>query len=309
MSRQLVAMSPAQPKISTVRLLDVPIVNGNPRVTSPKALPLWGAQLHALVGEGESAKSWLAAHAALDVANHNRPVLIFDGERSAATWRQRLEQLGAIEQQLELVRYAEITADSSNIDQVLTTCQTFNPAMIVWDSALSLLSRSCQSENDNSEVSRVYDRLRDIVRRSHTAGLIVDHTSRAGTTLVSRGASAKFNALDVSYGMSLTAGTPNRRTDWEATVSIEKDRHGQLGERHDMCALFHPLGSGRLAIDLSTTTRATNRLSGNSRVDHITRQLAALDPPPTSANDAFRRLRGNRPAVLAAYRAWQADDS
>jgi hypothetical protein len=34
--------------------------------------------------------------------------------------------------------------------------------------------------------------------------------------------------------------------------------------------------------------------------------LAALDPPPTSANDAARRLGGHRAAVLAAYRRYRA---
>jgi hypothetical protein len=35
--------------------------------------------------------------------------------------------------------------------------------------------------------------------------------------------------------------------------------------------------------------------------------LAALDPPPTSANDAFKRLGGRRGEVLAAYRRYRAD--
>jgi hypothetical protein len=31
-------------------------------------------------------------------------------------------------------------------------------------------------------------------------------------------------------------------------------------------------------------------------------QIASLDPPPTSGNDAFRRIRGTRSVVLAAYK-------
>jgi hypothetical protein len=34
--------------------------------------------------------------------------------------------------------------------------------------------------------------------------------------------------------------------------------------------------------------------------------LDQLDPPPTSANDAARRLGGNRAAVLRAYRRYRA---
>ena len=34
--------------------------------------------------------------------------------------------------------------------------------------------------------------------------------------------------------------------------------------------------------------------------------LAALNPPPTSGNDAARRLGGHRAKVLAAYRRYRA---
>lgn len=294
------------PAISTVCLAGVTTQNDDNRITSSGALPLWTSQLTALVGEGESGKTWLAAHTVLDVADQN-PVLIFDGEMSARSWRKRLGYLNATPAQLGRVFYAEMTADSCHVDHVVTACQQHNPALIVWDSALSLLSRVCRSENDNSEVSRVYDQLRDIVRRTTAAGLIIDHTPKGSGTMTSRGASAKFNALDVSYGMRLTDGSiPGPLSDWEASISIEKDRHGLLGDRNDRGVLFHPLGAGNLSIDLHTTATSTNRLSGNTKIDLTVQRINQLSPPPTSGNQAHERLGGHRATTLAAFKQWSA---
>ena len=41
-------------------------------------------------------------------------------------------------------------------------------------------------------------------------------------------------------------------------------------------------------------------------ISDLAAALAALDPPPTSANDAAKRIGGNRARVLAAYRQYRA---
>jgi hypothetical protein len=228
-------------RLSTVTLNEVTTPDV-PQLTSRNALPLYRGHLAAIVGPGESGKSWIGCHATLDVAEQDRAVLVLDGEMSAPAWRYRLVALGAADQHLTKVHYAEMSAESADIDLIRATVADLGITLIVWDSALSLISRIARSENDNAEVSRVYDRLRAIVRDG-PAGLIVDHVAAGSASMISRGATAKFNALDLAYGVKLPEGSiPGPISDWTTTVTVEKDRHGLLANRDDREALFHPLG-------------------------------------------------------------------
>jgi hypothetical protein len=292
-----------QPRLETIRL-DAVTTPDVPRLTSSKALPLFRGHLAAAVGPGESGKSWLAVHAVLDVAEQGRSSLVLDGEMSAAAWRFRLVALGAGDAQLARVSYADMSDSASDVDRVRATVADLGAALIVWDSALSLISRTARSENDNAEVSRVYDRLRDIVRGG-PAGLIVDHTAASATTSVSRGATAKFNSLDLAYGVRLPEGSvPGPLSDWSAIVTVEKDRHGLLANRNDREALFHPLGRGGLVLEIAELVGASHRLSTVNPVVLMVDRIAGLDPPPKNSNDAYKRLGGRRQTVQQAFRQW-----
>jgi hypothetical protein len=295
--------SPA--RLNTTPLADVSTPDVE-RITSTKTLPLFAGMLHGLVGPSEVGKTTTAAHAVLDVADAGDGVLVLDGEMSAGAWRRKLTQLGAMGTTLGRVHYAEIAESSAAVDLVRGTVTTLAIRLIVWDSALSLLSRTARSENDNAEVGRVLDRLRAIVRDG-PAGLVVDHSALASGQLVSRGASAKFAALDVSYGVKLVEGcVPGPLDHWSSLISIEKDRHGLLGERHDREITFIPLGHGMLAVDLAELGTRTHRLVSTNPIVTLTERIAQLDPPATSANDAYKRIGGTRSAVLNAYKLWFA---
>lgn len=294
-------------------LRTIPLANVQPvaaeQVTTSAALPLWMGHLAAIVGEGESGKTWLAAHTAADVASNGHSVLVLDGEMSATAWRRRFTSLSAEWAVLNRVHYAEMGDVSANVPTLRATIAELGARLVIWDSALSLISRTARSENDNAEVTRVYDQLREIVRDG-PAGLIVDHTSKGTGQLVSRGASAKFNALDLSYGVKLADGSvPGPHNDWASIVSVEKDRHGLLPERRDRTALFVPLGAGQLAIDISESSHSTHRLATGNPITQLITQLSTLNPPATSGNDAHKRLGGKRSTVLAAFKEWNEDAS
>jgi hypothetical protein len=281
------------------------------QLSSPTALPLWRSMLAALVGEGESCKSLLAAHTALDLARAGRTVLILDGEMSAPSWRRRLTELGATLGELGQLYYSELGEAAADVAEIRAVCEQLGIALVVWDSALSLISRTARSENDNAEVSKVYDRLREIVRDG-PAGLIVDHTARGADNLISRGATAKFNALDMSYGVKLDGGVPNLNVQWKSLITIEKDRHGLHGDRYDLNAIFQPLGNRNLHVEIAKLESVSHRLAPYSdTMAKIVKDISRLVPPPTSPTDADKRLRaelhGHRKQdVLKAYKYWYA---
>lgn len=279
------------------------------RITSDKALPVYRAQLHGAVGPSETGKTTLVAHTGLDVASAGGHVLICDGEMSARAWRRKLQQLGATDDDLARIFYVEMSGAVANVMSMRATIAALDLRLVIWDSALSLISRTCRSENDNAEVGRLFDRLRSIVADG-PAGIIVDHTGHSAATMVSRGASSKFAALDISYGIRLAEGSvPGPLDVWSTIVSVEKDRHGVLATRADREVTYCPLGRGALQLDIAETANATHRLSSTNPVNLTVRRIAELDPPPKSANDAYRRIGGRKATILAAYRAWQDSDS
>lgn len=299
------------PTLKTTRLNQVQPLDVE-AVSNGVGIPLWRGMLHALVGEGESGKTWLAANSAHLAAEHGAGVLVIDGEMSAPSWKRRMQWLGELGDQLDLVAYAEMADHAADPNMIVETCTQLaangwpTVELIIWDSALSLLSRTARSENDNAEVSRVYDRIREIIRRTNAAGLIVDHVTRGSGSLVSRGATAKFNALDVSYGVRLAEGSvPSREETWTSIVSVEKDRHGLLPNRADREVTFIPLGHGALQIDIVESATGTHRLSAANPIAVMVERLGQLDPPPVSGNDAHRRLGGNRRIALAAFKQFQ----
>jgi hypothetical protein len=178
--------------------------------------------------------------------------------------------------------------------------------MVLWNSALSMLSKSARSENDNAEVGRVYDRLREIIRDG-PVGLLIDHTARVSGALVSRGATPTFNALDLSYGVRLQdADMPSRDAAWHSIVSVEKDRLGHLGGRSDREVTFYPLGNGKLAIDVHEVDLATNRHTQTADpVRLVAEQIAKLQPPPRSAVDVEKLLKVRRQTAQAAMRMFR----
>lgn len=275
------------------------------RVTTSRSLPVFAGMLAGLVGPSETGKSLLAGHMLLDVTQSGGRALLVDGEMSARAWRSRLRMLGADRSQLERVYYAEMSEGAADVEAVRDAVATVGAGLVVWDSALSLISRTCMSENSNAEVGRVFDRLRDIVRDG-PAGLIVDHSAAAALSPVSRGASAKFAAFDLSYGIRLADGAvPSRAATWSSIVSVEKDRHGVMPGRTDHHVTVVPINGGAgVEIDVAAAGSSSHRLAAASPLAAAVAKIAALSPPPTSANEAYKLIGGTRTTALRAFRDW-----
>jgi predicted ATP-dependent serine protease len=135
----------SHPALTTKSLANIQAPDAE-RITSKKTLPLWAGMFHGLVGASETGKTTLAAEAARDTAEHGMAVLILDGEMSAAAWRRKLEHLGADNDTLARIHYAEMTDDCADVDKIRATIAKLVLRLIVWDSALSLISRTARSE-------------------------------------------------------------------------------------------------------------------------------------------------------------------
>lgn len=272
------------------------------------SIPLWRSMLAALVGPGGSGKSLLAARAMLGALRNGEAVMVLDGEMGVWPWRERLADLGATEDELARVFHTPMGAEVADVDVLLHAIELLGVVLVVWDSALAMLcTDGIDSENDNVAVMDTYQRISNVVKHAEIAGLIVDHTAKAGTTLGPRGASAKFNHLDLAYGVMPGTGPRDKAQPWTVTLSVEKDRHSVLSGSRGFEVTFD---GGALpntvtvtgAVDVLRAPRKPESPSPEERVAALARRIAALDPVPTSANKAFAALGGNRREVLAAYR-------
>ncbi|MBV9594756.1 MAG: AAA family ATPase [Actinobacteria bacterium] len=264
--------------------------------------------LASIFGKGESGKTWAAIHTGLDVVRASGPVLYCDGQMSAGVLRRRVQALGATPAELAHFHYCELTGTASDPEAVDERVTELGVRLIVWDSALSLISQTAHSENDNAAVTVVYDKLRSIVGCRNVGGLIIDHIANGSIArlpgeLTARAASAKFNSMDLAYGAQLAPGsTPSPTGKWSTHIGVSKDRHGLLPSRHGYLATYLPMPNGNLQIDMDRITGPV-AASDLDRTDELLGQIRALDPAARSANEAVRRLPGYRRAdVLAAYK-------
>lgn len=267
-------------------------------------LPLYQRRTHGLVGKGESCKSLVLGHCALTVAARGGHVILLDGEMSAGRWRERIEAMGARYRPEALDRIAYL---SMRDPDALGIIRAVAPAitLIGVDSLAKYLSRQVDNENNNVAVTKAIDPWIALAAKG-PAIAFVDHASASAEVMVSRGATAKFNDLDVSYGFKLDAGTaPNRQFPWRVRVTVEKDRDGLIGHRLDRVITFTP-GIDDLGLAYSEPEGESHRLAVDP-LEAALQKIAALDPPPTSGNDAFRRIGGTRRVALDAFARWRND--
>lgn len=277
-------------------LADAEPVDIEPLNTYP---PMFRRRTHALVGHGEACKSLIAGHVAMTTAARGGYVVIYDGEMNADRWRERLENMGARPEHLARIAYVDMRDPEGwrLIEQAAPLLR-----LVICDSLAKYLARRVQSENDNAAVTKALDPWR-VIANHGPAVAFVDHAAAGADVMVSRGATAKFNDLDVSYGFKLDGGTaPNRLLPWRVRITVEKDRDGAIGHRNDLIATFTP-NDPELALSWDESTEQTHRLASDPIATAVD-AIAKLDPPAKSANDAAARIGGTRSVALTAYKRW-----
>jgi hypothetical protein len=295
--------------------VDRALSRATPELVDPlgTSLPLFLRRTHGLVGPGESGKSMLAAHAALTVAARGGRVVILDGEMSAWRWRDRIETMGARSRPelLDLISYVRMGDEDWRL---LILDYAPHASLIVCDSLSRYLAQAgVQSENANTEVTRAMTYWTQKVAAAGPAVLLLDHTSKEASSMVSRGASAKFNDLDVSYGLQLDGGSiPGRNEPWQSRLTVEKDRDALIGDRLDRVVTFTStltVDGYELEVRWAEPAGQSHRLRGVDREAAIHAKLDALNPPPLTPTEALNRLGGKRQTLWDAFKTWDGRPS
>ncbi|MEE6288630.1 hypothetical protein V2J52_13290 [Georgenia sp. MJ173] len=278
----------------------------------------YAGQVNWIFGDPESGKTFVALAA---VAEHLRDggrgiVLDLDHNGIHATI-QRLVMLGAPTdalRDLSRFRYVE-PEDYEHLLAVVKDCRTWKPGVAVVDSIGELLPLFGASSNSPDDFTGVHSKVMKPLAMAGASVLCIDHLAKNSESraIGATGTAAKGRAIG---GVSLRVKiadqfTPGRGGSCHLTIN--KDRHGGL-RKHSPSEDKEPIaGTFVLTADPltgDTTWRVTAPAMTDRNPDEVAppedvAAIAALDPLPTSGEDARERLGWRKQRALAALREYR----
>jgi hypothetical protein len=195
---------------------------------------LYPARVHAMNGESEAMKTWVALHLCAQVLAEGRAVLFLDFEDDEGAVVHRLLTLGATEDSIRsrfgYVSPSEpITSRGAGLS-IRAAVEDLSPALTVLDGMTEALSLHGLSTIDNDDLAR-FGRLvtRPLADRG-AATLVLDHLTKSSENRgrYALGGVHKLNGLN---GAAFTVEAVDRCTGEQAGRSrliVTKDRPGQL---------------------------------------------------------------------------------
>ena len=277
----------------------------------------YAGQVNLLFGDPESGKTWVCLACAVEALKASRKVLIIDLDHNGPESTVfRLIALGAPRDQLRdpnVFRYCE-PEDLIELRQVVADSVEWRPAVAVVDSIGELLPMHGANTNSADEFTTVHSKVLKPLAKAGAAVLAVDHLAKGADSRAHGpgGTAAKRRAIGgVSIRVKATkAFTPGHGG--EAVLCINKDRHGgvrahcPVGDREPVAGTFKLLAfnDGILEWSLAAPKEGDHNPDETAPDEDIA-AVAALDPPPTTVDDARERLRWQKQRTANAMRAWR----
>ncbi|MDH3026835.1 recombinase RecA [Gordonia alkanivorans] len=277
----------------------------------------YAEQLNLVFGDPECGKTWLLLCAGAQVLLDGGRFLFIDLDHNGAVpTATRLLNLGVpvdVLSDLDRFRYIE-PADPIEMHMIVGDCETWSPDLTGLDSLGELLPMFRASSNSGDDFTSVHSRIIKPLVRTGACVVLIDHLAKGMESRQSgpTGSPAKRRAVG---GVSLRVRAKDAFVPGHggtAYLMVNKDRHGGLragsptGDREPLAGVF-TLKAG-VGDELAFTLRPAQQ-GEQAPADHaapdLVEKIAALSPPPKSANDAANRIGGNRKAALAAFREWQ----
>lgn len=274
-------------------------------------------QVNWVFGDPESGKTWLCLAAAVEALKVGRKVLIVDLDHNgpAATVR-RLVDLGAPVEALrdpQRFRYCE-PEDRAELRQVIDDCAQWRPAVALVDSIGELLPMYGANSNSSDDFTMAHSHVLKPLAKAGAAVLAVDHLAKGADSRAAGpgGTAAKRRAIG---GVSLRVKVKKPFTPGHggsATLLVNKDRHGgvrahcPVGDREPVAGTFKLLAFNDGVLEWAIYPPADGERNDdeNAPAEDVA-EISALDPPPTTVDDARQRLRWQKQRTAAAMRTWR----
>lgn len=236
----------------------------------------------------ESAKTWMALLACLQIIERGGAALYIDFESTARAVANRLRAIGGMDfaDRFGYIR-PNLPVDNDRLSAVLDRLQ---PELVVVDACAEAMVTHELDENNNAEFMKFSRLMLEPIEERGHAVLLLDHIGHSGEK--PRGASAKLATVP-GAALRIEVETPFRRghNDGLARVFVAKDREGavrQVSTAETLVAYLHlttDRDSGVLRVELDPP-------AGPVAVSHQTAGPRAL--PASMADLLKQRAEGNR---------------
>lgn len=271
---------------------------------------------NAVFGDPESGKTLLTQCVAADSLFLGKRVLSIDLDHNGApATASRFQALGISADVIgnpDLFRYAE-PESAADIARIIEDCKVWQPHLVIIDSIGELLPLYGASSNSPDDFTRVHSAAIKPLAMIGACVLGIDHLAKNSDSrnYGASGTAAKLRAVGgtsirVVAVQKFTPGAGGR-----AELTIHKDRHGGLrahspaGDREPLAAKFVLTErDGALHWSFYAPDAGESAESSSAPLADID-AIAELDPPPTSVDDARKRLRWNQNRASTAMRAWR----
>ncbi|MBB2772335.1 UNVERIFIED_ORG: hypothetical protein GGE11_003260 [Mycolicibacterium obuense] len=281
----------------------------------------YAGQVNWVFGDPESGKSWLCMASVVEALKRRKRALIIDLDHNGgpATVR-RLVDLGAPHEALRdpsMFRYCE-PEDRTELRQVVDDARSWRPAVAIVDSIGELLPLYGSNSNSADEFTTVHSNVLKPLAKAGAAVLAVDHLAKSADSRAAGpgGTAAKRRAIG---GVSIRVKVRQPFTPGHggsATLVVNKDRHGGLrahcpvGDREPVAGTFKLLAftNGLLEWAIYPPADGERNDDENAPAEDVA-ALAALDPPPTSVEDARSRLKWQKQRTANALRTYRQQHS
>jgi hypothetical protein len=200
---------------------------------------LYPGRVHALNGEPESGKSWLALLACFQVCENGGSAIYIDFEDSRHGMRERAVSIGLRPHHRFLYIRPEGASTDADVLYIKAVMTEHTPDIVILDGLAEALVLEGTDENSNSEVTKFMHQLpRNLTQGpGGPAVLMIDHVTKADGGRYARGAGAKLAAVDGAV-FTLKAVTPfGRGKTGRSKLMIAKDRPGYL-RQHTIANTF-----------------------------------------------------------------------
>ncbi len=310
----------------TVRYVDVAaLLDGTlPEPPAPDLLRrsdsnalFYAGQVNLLFGDPESGKTWVALAAVEEALHKGGTALVVDLDHNGpAATLSRLVALGAPVAALRdpsRFLYCE-PDDRVEMLAVVADMAEWHPGVAVVDSIGELLPLFGSSSNSADDFTTVHTRVLKPLARTGAAVLAVDHLAKGQDSRAHGpgGTAAKRRAIG---GVSIRVKVKDAFTPGHggaAYLSVNKDRHGGLrahcptGDREPLAGVFKLNAYADGVLTWTVTAPADGeRNPDETAPPGDVAAVNALDPPPSTVDDAQTRLRWNRQRTAHALKAWR----
>ncbi|WP_054814892.1 AAA family ATPase [Nocardia arizonensis] len=278
-------------------------------------------QYNTVIGDPECGKTLLTDHATVAELKAGGRVLRLDLDHNGPqSTGYRLSDMGADPAVLgDKDRFAYIEPeDRSDLYAVVEHMKAWKPTLVIIDSIGELLPMFGHSSNSADDFTVCHSAVIKPLVRTGACVVGIDHLSKGSDSRAygAGGTMAKKRAIGgtsirVTVDVPFTPGKGG-----SAYLAINKDRHGGLrahspvGDKEPSAGKFmlwpnvDPDVTGTISASVKAPMKDERNPAEAAPAEDIA-AVAELTPPPTSANDAQKRLKWRADRARAAFKAWR----